>query len=213
MWSVKIEVRKPIDEAFQGGRLDTFGAADDAHHAAEVEPVEVAVGGLAGGQIEGEVGRRRAEHEDFRPALGSIWPAVPGTQPDSSGRRGGRSGSARRLPAPDPCRDRRATTTRSWRPSGVDLGVREKAAHQLLEIHLQVAVRDHDSGRKSGRTRAVLQIRGDRKVGLLETPGPRCHRRPDSSNRFRRSSEHASRCDLIDVVGDVVGGSRRGEDN
>ena len=55
----KIEVSKPICEAFQGGRIDTFGAVDDAEHPAEVEPGEVTVGGFAGGQVEGEVGRRR----------------------------------------------------------------------------------------------------------------------------------------------------------
>ena len=46
-----------------------------------------------------------------------------------------------------------------------DFGVREKAAHQLLEIHREVAVRDHDPGRQSGRTRAVLQIRDARQIG------------------------------------------------
>ena len=54
----KIEVSKPINEAVQGGRLDTFGTADDAQHPAEVQPVQVAVGCFAGGQVEGEVGRR-----------------------------------------------------------------------------------------------------------------------------------------------------------
>ena len=55
----KVEVREPINEALQSGRLDTFGTADDAQHPAEVEPGQVTVGGLAGGQVEGEVGRRR----------------------------------------------------------------------------------------------------------------------------------------------------------
>ena len=34
----EIEVRKPICEAFQSGRLDAFGAVDDAAHPAQVEP-------------------------------------------------------------------------------------------------------------------------------------------------------------------------------
>ena len=53
----KIEVSKPICEAFQRRRLDAFGAVDDAQHPAEVEPGEVTVGGFAGGQVKGEVGR------------------------------------------------------------------------------------------------------------------------------------------------------------
>ncbi len=55
----KIEVRKPINEALQRRRLDTFGTADDAQHPAEVEPGQVAVDCLAGGHVKGEVGRRR----------------------------------------------------------------------------------------------------------------------------------------------------------
>ena len=54
----KIEVSKPINEALQCGRLDTFGTADDAQHPAEVEPGQVTVGCFAGGQVKGEVRRR-----------------------------------------------------------------------------------------------------------------------------------------------------------
>src|SRR3954471_50815 len=54
----KIEVSKPICETFQSCRLDTFVAVDDSVPPAEVEPGEVAVRGLAGGQLKGEIGRR-----------------------------------------------------------------------------------------------------------------------------------------------------------
>ena len=59
MWSRKLKCANRSDEAFQSGRLDTFGAVDDAPHPTQVEPGEVTVGGFAGGQVKGEVGRRR----------------------------------------------------------------------------------------------------------------------------------------------------------
>ena len=185
MWSLKLKCAEPVDEALQGGRLDALGAADDAQHPAEVQPGEVGVGRLAGGQVEGEVGRRRPRvgilGQRSHPAGRSLEERRPG----SSAGRGSRPGSARRRPAPDPCRDRRAATTRSWYPAAT-LRVREEAAHQLLEVHRQVAVRHHHAGRQPRRTRAVLQIRDVRQIGCSQ--GSARPRRPDSARRSRRSS-------------------------
>jgi hypothetical protein len=55
---VKVEVSESINETFQCGRLDTFGAADDAQHPPEVEAGQVTVGCFAGGQVKREVRRR-----------------------------------------------------------------------------------------------------------------------------------------------------------
>ena len=183
----KIEVSKPIGEAFQSGRLDTFGAVDDAEHPAKVEPGEVTVGGFAGGQIKGEVGRRRKSMRILRQR------SYPSGRPFQERNRARQVGG---MAAQDGCADAQHQThvviegqPRHERGIRGDLMcvLREIAAHQLLEIRLEVAVGDHDPGRQPGRTRAVLQIRGVGK-SAVERLGPR-RRRPDSSNRFRRSSE------------------------
>ena len=51
----EVEVSEPVDEALQCGRLDAFGAADDAQHTAEVEAGEITVTGFSGGQVEREI--------------------------------------------------------------------------------------------------------------------------------------------------------------
>ena len=177
----EIEVREPICEAFQSGRIDTFGAVDDAQHPAEVEPGEVTVGGFAGGQVEGEVGRRRKRMR------------ILGQRPYPSGRPFQERNRARQLgatAAQDGCADAQHQThvVVEGQPRhdrgiccGLDVRLREKAAHQLLEIHLEVAVRDHDPGWQPGRTRAVLQIRRAGKISCRK-PGP-----SPSASRFIES--------------------------
>ena len=51
----EVEVSESVDEALQCGRLDAFGAADDAQHTAEVEAGEITVAGFAGGQVKREI--------------------------------------------------------------------------------------------------------------------------------------------------------------
>ena len=182
----KIEVSKPICEAFQSGRLDAFGAVDDAHHPTEVEPGKVIVGGFAGGQVKGEVGRRRKSMRILRQR------AHPSGRPfQERNRARQRAGMA----AQDGCADAQHQThvVVEGQPRhergigwGFDVRTREEGAHQLLEIRLEVAVRDHDPGRQPGRTRAVLQIRGAGQISWLKARSVPRH--PDSSNRSRRSS-------------------------
>ena len=180
----KIEVSKPICEAFQSGRLDTFGAVDDAQHPAEVEPGEVTVGGFAGGQVKGEVRRPR---KSMRILSQRSYPSGRLFQERNRARqRGG-------IAAQDGCADAQHQThvVVEGQPRhergigrGFDVRIREKVAHQLLEIHLEVAVRDHDPGWQPGRTRAVLQIRRAGKISCRKA-GSAIDGRPDSSNRFR----------------------------
>lgn len=77
----EVKVREPVDEAVQGGGLDSLGAADDAEYLAEVESGQVVVAGLAGGQVEGEVGCRgpgvrslgQCAHPSGRPLQEADW--------------------------------------------------------------------------------------------------------------------------------------------
>ena len=206
----KVEVREPIDEALQCGRLDTFGAADDAQHPAEVEPGQVTVGCFAGGQVKGEVGRRRTRVR------------ILGQRSHPSGRPFQERNRARQLAAmaaQDRCADAQHQThvvvegqprhDRGIR-CGLGVGLREEAAHQLLEIHLKVAVRDHDPGRQPGRTRAVLQIRDAGQIGCpkaCSAIGIQIHRIDFDD---LRSSVQAC---LIDVFGDIFRDRGRRENN
>ena len=124
----EIEVREPIHERLQGGRLDTFGTADDAYHPAEVKARQVDIGGLAGSQVEGEVRAPTTTRTDSRPALASIWPAAAGTPAGCQLGSESRRGSGRRLPAPDPCRGRRAATTRSSSPAAAWSACRRRSS-------------------------------------------------------------------------------------
>ena len=91
-----------------------------------------------------------------------------------------------------------------------DVEVREIAAHQLLEIHLKVPVRDHHPGWQPGRTRAVLQIRD---VGQISRPNAVArHRRPDSDRIDFDDLGNGVQACLINVFGDVFR-SRRCSEN
>ena len=84
---------------------------------------------------------------------------------------------------------------------------REEAAHQLLEIHGQVAVREHHPGRLARRTRAVLQVRQALRANRFQ---PRAGRigvqvQPVDLDELRRRRQVG----LRHVVTDVDRGCRR----
>lgn len=196
----EIEVGEPVDEALQSGLLDPLGTADDAQHAAQVEPRQVGVGRLAGRQIEGEVGSggpgvrvcgqrahpaRRAFQEGQR--TGQVGPIA------AQDRSADAQHQAHVVVEGQPRHDRRV------RRDGA-AGVHEEAAHQLLEVHLQIAVREHDAGRCPGGTRAVLQVRDVGDVARYEAwPGVHVEAQGVDLDELGRDLQAR----LVDVVADI----------
>ena len=113
-------------------------------------PARSLVGGLAGRQLEGEVGRRRERVRALRQRL------HPAGRPLQERHRTGQLGAKA---AEDGCADTQHQTHvvvegqprhhREVRRSPTPASAKS-LAHQLLEVHLQVAVRDHHPGGQSG---------------------------------------------------------------